>query len=107
MMFQELLAQTNVRVLICLGALFVLFMNRRRQGAARDVSKITGLSRNAAYKARRRVMRRLEQLGSVYRNNGRLDDRLKQALATRPNAVVERSVAGRMEKTLWFQQEPR
>lgn len=40
MMFQELLAQTNVWVLICLGALFVLFMNRRRQGAARDVSKM-------------------------------------------------------------------
>lgn len=71
--------------------------------SARQVSKITGLSRNAAYKARRRVMRRLKELGGDYRNNGQLNDRLKDAMATRPNAVVERSVTGRMEKTIWFQ----
>jgi RNA polymerase sigma factor (sigma-70 family) len=70
--------------------------------SARDVSKITGLSRNAAYKARRRVMQRLEEQGGSYRLNGQLNDRLKRAMATRPNAMVERSVTGRMEKTVWF-----
>ncbi len=71
--------------------------------SARDVSRITGLSRNAAYKARRRVMRRLEELGGGYRRNGRLDGRLKEALENRPPAPVERSMTGRMGRTICFQ----
>jgi RNA polymerase sigma-70 factor (ECF subfamily) len=66
----------------------------------RDVSRITGLSRNAAYKARRRVMKHLGELTGQYRNNGRLSQRLKQALAARPAAVVQRSVTDRMDKSM-------
>ena len=66
----------------------------------RDVSRITGLSRNAAYKARRRAMKRLEELAGQYRNNGQLPQKLKQALAARPAAAVQRSITERMERSM-------
>ena len=67
-------------------------------GAA--VAKITGLSRNAAYKARRRVLRRLGELGQPYRDRGQLGVRLKQALGSLPAPAVERVVTTRIEKTM-------
>ncbi|NQT11897.1 MAG: sigma-70 family RNA polymerase sigma factor [Planctomycetes bacterium] len=66
----------------------------------REVARITGLSRNAAYKARKRVVKRLEELGGDYRADGRLHRRLKQAAEGRPGAVVERSVTRQIEKTM-------
>ncbi len=66
----------------------------------KDVSRITGLSRNAAYKARRRVKKRLEELVGQYSSNGQLTKSLKQALATRPPAVVQRSVTDRLERSM-------
>ena len=65
-----------------------------------EVSRITGLSRTAIYKARRRVLRRLEELGETYREDGRLDERLKQALRLRPSAGVERALSTRIENTM-------
>ncbi|MBN2476753.1 MAG: sigma-70 family RNA polymerase sigma factor [Pirellulales bacterium] len=65
-----------------------------------EVARITGLSRNAAYKARRRVLRRLQELGGSYADEGRLDQRVKQAVRLQPSAAVQRSVATRIEKTM-------
>jgi predicted DNA-binding protein YlxM (UPF0122 family) len=67
-------------------------------GAA--VARITGISRNAVYKSSKRVTKRLEELGAPYRNDGQLHQRIKQALASRPNAAVERSLITRIGKTM-------
>ena len=64
------------------------------------MAKITGLRRNAVYAARLRVLRRLQELGAVYRDDGRLTARLKNALALRPGAAIERSVVTRIEETI-------
>ena len=65
-----------------------------------DVARLTGLSRNAVYKARKRVFTRLAQLGASYRNEGQLPERIKQAMALRPPAAVEHSLTSRVEKTM-------
>lgn len=64
------------------------------------VARITGLSRNAAYKARRRVMKRLQQLAGTYGDDGRLTAQIREALAERPCPAVERSLTTRMEATM-------
>jgi DNA-directed RNA polymerase specialized sigma24 family protein len=70
-----------------------------------QVAEITGLRRNAVYAARLRVLRRLQELGASYRENGQLTERLKQALAFRPPAAVERSVLTRIEETVRWGKE--
>ena len=47
---------------------------------AREVARTAGLTRNAVYQARKNVVRRLKQLGATYRDDGRLTEKLKQAL---------------------------
>jgi RNA polymerase sigma-70 factor (ECF subfamily) len=64
------------------------------------VARITGLSRNAAYKARRRLMERLRQLAGTYGDDGRLTARIREALAERPSPAVERSLSTRIEATM-------
>ena len=64
------------------------------------VAGITGLSRNAVYLARKRVLKRLHELGASYREKGTLDHRLRQALESFPTAEIERSVATRVEETI-------
>ena len=65
-----------------------------------EVARITGLSRNAVYQARRTVFKRLEELGEPYRRHGQLTQRIKQALELYPEAGVERSLTDRIEKTM-------
>ena len=65
-----------------------------------EVARITGLSRNAVYKARKRIIECLVELGAPYRENGRLTARIKQAVEQRPPAVVERSLTARIQKTM-------
>jgi RNA polymerase sigma-70 factor (ECF subfamily) len=77
---------------------FELFVLCDLPGA--EAAKITGLSRNAVYQARRTVFNRLEELGEPYREDGRLTERIKQALESYPDVAVERSVAERMERTM-------
>lgn len=77
---------------------FELLAIRELPGA--QVARITGLSRNAAYKARRRVLKRLRELGGTYDDDGRLTGRIREALQTRPAAAVLRSLTGRIEKTM-------
>jgi RNA polymerase sigma factor (sigma-70 family) len=65
-----------------------------------EAARITGLSRNAVYKACKRVADRLAELGSPYRENGRLGERIKEAMEQRPSAAVERSLTARIQKTM-------
>lgn len=65
-----------------------------------EAARITGLSRNAVYKACKRVSQRLAELGAPYREEGRLAQRIKQALEQRPPAAVERSLTARIQKTM-------
>lgn len=64
------------------------------------VAEYTGLSRNGVYRAQKRALRRLSELGAAYRNDGQLGRRIKQAVRSRPNAAVERSLSTRIEKTM-------
>jgi RNA polymerase sigma-70 factor (ECF subfamily) len=65
-----------------------------------DAARITGLSRNAVYKAAKRVIGRLIELGAPYRDNGRLTERIQRAFSERPPAAVERSLTERIQKTM-------
>ena len=70
-----------------------------------DAAKVTGLSPNAVYKARANVLKRLQKLGRPYREEGRLLDCLKRALASRPPVQVERTLTTRMEETMRSRRE--
>lgn len=68
--------------------------------SGRQVSDITGMSRNAVYKSYKRVLKRLTELGASYRDHGQLDQHVREALRLRPPATVERTVYERIEKTM-------
>ena len=64
------------------------------------VAEHTGLTRNGVYRARKRALARLRELGASYRRDGRLDEQLKQAAQLRPDAQIERSLCTRIEQTM-------
>lgn len=66
----------------------------------RKVANYTGLSRNGVYRAHKRALRRLSELGAAYRKDGQLGDRLKRAIRERPPVAIERSLNTRLEKTM-------
>jgi DNA-directed RNA polymerase specialized sigma24 family protein len=66
----------------------------------REVAKITGLSRNAAYLAQRRVLRRLRDLGSPYREDGQLSQRVREAMASLPDDLAHAAISVRVERTM-------
>jgi RNA polymerase sigma-70 factor (ECF subfamily) len=73
--------------------------------AIRDLSgeqaaKITGLSRNAVYLSRKRILDRLKELGAPYRDNGELHQRVKEVLDTCPKPEIERSVMTQLDRTM-------
>jgi RNA polymerase sigma-70 factor (ECF subfamily) len=66
-----------------------------------DVARVTGLSRNAVYLARRRVLARLGELGAVAEPGAPVEARLRAAAAAddaRP--AVERALTMQVEQTL-------
>jgi DNA-directed RNA polymerase specialized sigma24 family protein len=65
-----------------------------------EVASITGLTRNAVYLARKRVFKRLQQLGATYRDEGQLDDHVREALRSYPDADIERSLTNRLARTM-------
>ncbi len=65
-----------------------------------EAGRLTGLSRNAVYKANKRVLQRLTELGVSYREEGRLVDRIKEAMEHRPPAAIERSLTMRVQQTM-------
>jgi RNA polymerase sigma-70 factor (ECF subfamily) len=68
--------------------------------SGQQTAKITGLSRNAVYLSRKRVFERLRELGTPYRNNGQLHQRVRETLAICPAPDIERSVITRLEHTM-------
>ncbi len=64
-----------------------------------EAARITGLSRNAVYKARRRLLARLRELAGPY-DEGRLHQRLREALAACPALARQRSLTRRVEQSL-------
>ena len=77
---------------------FELFTLHELPGA--EVARLTDLSRNAVYQARKEVFRRLRELGATYREDGQLSDRVKQALQSHPGAAVQRSLTTRITNTM-------
>jgi RNA polymerase sigma factor (sigma-70 family) len=68
--------------------------------SARKVADHLGMSRSAVFRARKKVLNRLAQLGAAYRSGGQLSEQVKRALLSRPGPMVERSLANRMETTM-------
>jgi hypothetical protein len=67
---------------------------------AAKVAKLTGMTRNAVYQARKEVVKRLRQLGSTYRQDGQLRERIKEALRLRPVDDVERCLTARLTRSM-------
>jgi len=65
-----------------------------------EAGRLTGQSRNAVYKANKRVLQRLVDMGAPYREQGQLADQIKQALEHRPPADVQRSLTERLQRTM-------
>jgi RNA polymerase sigma-70 factor (ECF subfamily) len=65
-----------------------------------DVARVTGLSRNAVYLARRRILARLKELGAAAEPAASLAARLREALRDGPRPSVERAVTIHVEQTL-------
>lgn len=63
------------------------------------VAQITGLSRNSVYKARRKILKRLEELAGPYQQ-GRLHQRIREAIQSRPSAAIERTVTSQVQRTM-------
>jgi RNA polymerase sigma-70 factor (ECF subfamily) len=68
--------------------------------SAKQVARVTGLSRNAVYLAKRRVMKRLRELGALYGEEGQLDRHVRSALRGLPHAAVERWLTNRVAETM-------
>jgi len=64
-----------------------------------EAARITGLSRGAVYRARRRMLARLRELAGPY-DEGRLHQRLREALAACPALARQRSLTRRVEQSL-------
>ena len=65
-----------------------------------DVARVTGLSRNAVYLARRRILTRLKELGAQAEPAASLAARLREAMHDAPRHAVERAVTLHVEQTL-------
>lgn len=65
-----------------------------------DVACVTGLSRNAVYLARRRILSRLRELGAAGMSAAALEQRLRDAIQDAPRPTVERAVTVQVEQTL-------
>lgn len=76
---------------------FELAVLRELPGA--DVARVTGLSRNAVYLARRRIIARLKELSATV-EPAALAASLRDAAADAPRPVVERAVTVQLEQSL-------
>jgi len=77
---------------------FELYVLNDLSGA--EVARLTGLSRNAIYQARKTVLKRLAELGTPYRESGQLTRRIKEALESLPSGQVERSMTTHLERMI-------
>jgi RNA polymerase sigma factor (sigma-70 family) len=65
-----------------------------------EAARLTGLTPNAVYQARKNIVQRLRELGAAFDRNGPPDKLLQAAIRSRPSAVVERSLHSRIERTI-------
>lgn len=72
--------------------------------SADEAASATGLSRNAVYQARKRVMQNLEELLAEYHASGKLDVRLKAVLELTPPPRVVYVLSSRVETTFTSRQ---
>lgn len=80
---------------------FVAFELTMLQGRSpAEVARLTGMTRNMVYKARRKVLARLRELGGGYANDGRLCNEARSAMRSHPGRAVERSLTARIERTM-------
>jgi hypothetical protein len=86
--------ETNARTYLA----FELVSLEGLSGSA--AARMTGLTRNAVYKACKRVIDRLVELGTPYRDEGRLVAELKRAIEERPPPAVERSLTVRIQNSM-------
>jgi RNA polymerase sigma factor (sigma-70 family) len=64
-----------------------------------EAARLTGMTPNAVYQARKNILRRLRDLGAVYGLQGPPDEMIRAAAEFRPGAAVERSLVARIERT--------
>jgi len=92
-MIQVLRRETNPRD-------FVAFeLTALHDRSPKDVARVTGMSRNMVYKARRKVLERLRQLAGDYADEGRLCRRVREALESLPAPTIERSITGQIARS--------
>jgi RNA polymerase sigma-70 factor (ECF subfamily) len=65
-----------------------------------EVARLTGLSRNGVYLARRRVFKRLKELGASYRHHGELNRDLREMATRLPNPPAERTMMSHVETAI-------
>jgi RNA polymerase sigma-70 factor (ECF subfamily) len=65
-----------------------------------EAARLTGLTPNAVYQARKNILRRLRELGAAFDGQGPPDEMLRAAICSRPSAVIERSLATQIERTM-------
>jgi RNA polymerase sigma factor (sigma-70 family) len=65
-----------------------------------EAAKLTGLTPNAVYQARKNILRRLRELGAAFDRDGPPDEFIRAAMHSRPSAIVERSLVTRIEHTV-------
>ena len=65
-----------------------------------DAARMTGLARNAVYKAHKRVLERLVELGAPYRHDGQLTRQIKEALEQAAPPAVQRSLTERIQRSM-------
>ena len=64
-----------------------------------EAARLTGLTPNAVYQARKNILHRLRELGAAFDEQGPPDEMLRAAARSRPSAMVERSLVTRIERT--------
>lgn len=77
---------------------FELFTLHNMSGA--KVAELTGLTRNGVYRAQKRALERLKELGAGYRDDGLLCESIKQAMQQRPRAAIEKSITKKLEEAI-------
>lgn len=65
-----------------------------------EAARLTGLTRNAVYQARKNILKRLRELGAVYAEQGPPDEMIRAAIRSRPSASIERSLVTRLGQTV-------
>ena len=65
-----------------------------------DVARLTGMSRNMVYKARRKVLTRLRELAGDYDDEGRLCQLVREALKSLPDVSVQRSLTAQVSRSM-------